>query len=60
MGLIFEDPLHSTDEDRFVIIGESTRQRVLVVVHTEQENTIRIISARVATTRERQTYEEGV
>jgi len=59
LSLTIEDPLHSTDQDRFVIIGQSTRQRVLVVVHTEQENTIRIISARVATTRERQTYEEG-
>jgi hypothetical protein len=46
--LTIEDPLHSTDEERFVIIGKSIRRRVLVVVHTERGDHIRIISARVA------------
>ena len=53
------DPLHSEDEERFVSLGESRRGRLLVVVFTERRDNIRIISARVATRRERQDYEEG-
>ena len=52
------DPLHSEDEDRFVLIGCSCRSRLLVVVHTERGDRIRIISARPATRRERLRYEE--
>ena len=59
LSLTIPDPLHSELEDRFVIVGESIRQRLLVVVHTERGNHIRIISARLATRRERKTYEEG-
>ena len=61
LSLTIADPLHSTEEDRFVIIGTTSapRPRVLVVVFTERGNTIRIISARDATPRERKTYEEG-
>lgn len=54
-----EDPLHSASEDRFVTVGESFRQRVLVVVHTDRDDRIRIISSRVATQRERKSYEEN-
>lgn len=54
-----EDPLHSDEEDRYVIIGQSAHGRLLVVVHTIRGDNIRIISARVATPRERQDYEEG-
>jgi uncharacterized protein len=53
------DPLHSEDEDRFVNLGESNRGRLLVVVFTDRGDSIRIISARVATRRERKDYEEG-
>jgi uncharacterized DUF497 family protein len=53
------DPLHSQDEERFVSLGESQRGRLLVVVYTERGENIRIISARVATHRERKDYEEG-
>jgi hypothetical protein len=53
------DPLHSDDEDRFVILGESNRQRLIVAVFTERGDRIRIISARIATHRERMDYEEG-
>lgn len=52
------DPLHSEMEERFVIIGQSIQQRLLVVVHTDQEDKIRIISARLAMIHERKTYEE--
>jgi uncharacterized DUF497 family protein len=54
-----DDPLHSEDEDRYVIIGQSARGRLLVVVHTIRGDNIRIISARVATPTERKDYEEG-
>jgi uncharacterized DUF497 family protein len=52
------DPLHSEMEERFVIIGQSIQRRLLVVVHTDQEDKIRIISVRLATVHERKTYEE--
>ena len=52
------DPDHSVDEDRYVTFGVSSRGRLLVVSHTERGNVIRIISARVAKTVERQIYEE--
>lgn len=64
---VFDDPLsttfpdvdHSTAERRFVIVGTSAPGRVLVVAYTEQRETVRIISARPATRRERTFYEEG-
>ena len=59
MSLTIEDPAHSIDEDRFVTIGLSILDRILVVVHTERGDNIRIISARHATARERRVYGEG-
>lgn len=53
------DPDHSVDEERFVTFAASTRHRLLVIAHTERGDTIRIISARPATPRERKIYEEG-
>jgi uncharacterized DUF497 family protein len=53
------DPDHSEHEERFVTFGISSRRRLLTVAHTERGNAIRIISARPATTSERQIYEEG-
>ena len=52
------DPQHSTDEDRFATIGMSTRNRLLVVIHTDREDRVRIISARPANRLEKETYEE--
>ena len=49
----------SSFEPRFVTVGMSSRGRILVVVHTERDNIIRIISARRATRQERRFYEEG-
>lgn len=54
-----DDPLHSEEEDRYVIVGQSARGRLLVVVHTIHGDNIRIISARIATRRERKEYEES-
>jgi uncharacterized DUF497 family protein len=53
-----DDPLHSEAEERFIIIGNSRQNRLLVVVHTDRGERIRIISARLATNRERVKYEE--
>lgn len=53
------DPLHSETEERLIIIGQSIQRRLLVVVHADRENAIRIISARVANAHERKTYEEA-
>lgn len=53
------DPDHSEDEDRFVTFGVSSQGRLLAVSHTDRGNSIRIISARLATNAERQIYEEG-
>ena len=52
------DPDHSIREHRFVTFGVSARRRLLVVSCTEREETIRIISARLATKQEREIYEE--
>lgn len=52
------DPQHSIEEDRYVDIGCSSEGRVLVVVYTERESNIRIISCRKATKSERSVYEE--
>ncbi len=53
------DPDHSIGEFRYVTFGISGRGRLLVVAHTEQNETVRIISARLASKRERKIYEEG-
>ena len=58
LSITISDPLHSEDEDRFVLIGYSNRSRLLVVVHTDRGDRIRIISARPATKRERIRHEE--
>ena len=53
-------PAHSGDEDRYVLLGMSNNQRLLVVVHTENDEFVRIISARRATAHERDHYEQGI
>jgi uncharacterized DUF497 family protein len=52
------DPDHSFDEQRYIAIGRSVRGRVLVVIFTEREAKIRLISCRKATLQERKAYEE--
>jgi uncharacterized protein len=54
------DPAHSQAEERFIILGCSHLDKLLVVVHTERGDNIRIISARHASRRERKCYEENV
>ena len=57
-GLLIYDPDHSESEDRFVLLGMSSALRILVVCHCYRENDeqIRIISARKATKNETSTY----
>jgi uncharacterized DUF497 family protein len=57
LSLSVPDPDHSQVEERFVLLGTSYRGKMLVVVHTERGDSMRIISARPASRRERQQYE---
>ena len=58
-ALTFSDTDHSETEDRSRTYGISNKTRLLVVVHTERRNRIRIISARKATRYEKNIYENG-
>ncbi|MCA1612979.1 MAG: BrnT family toxin [Acidobacteria bacterium] len=58
LSLTIPDPLHSADEERFVTLGLSYRERWVAVVYVERGERVRIISARPATPRERKDYEE--
>jgi uncharacterized protein len=53
------DPDHSLGEQRFITFGLSVEGRLLTVAHTEQEEVLRLISARLADRSERKIYEEG-
>jgi len=53
LSLAIYDPLHSEEEDRFVLLGNSHQDRLLVVVHTVRGDNIRLISARKASKKER-------
>lgn len=59
LSLTVHDPEHSQDEDRYITMGSSTDHRLLLVSHTDREDRVRIISARLATRRERKAYENG-
>jgi uncharacterized DUF497 family protein len=59
LSLTIDDPLHSIDEERLILIGMSQENRILVVVHTERGDNIRIIRARKATKEERESYESN-
>ncbi|MDQ1256586.1 MAG: uncharacterized protein QG656_1184 [Candidatus Hydrogenedentes bacterium] len=59
MAATGDDPDHSLREDRFITFGVSEQGRLLVVAHTEEAETIRVISARIANKKERKIYEEG-
>lgn len=57
LAATFDDPDHSTSERRFITVGYSSRGRLLVVSHTERGNSLRIISARLASAQERKRHE---
>ena len=64
---VFDDPLsstlpddqHSEDENRFITVGMSIKQRLLFVVYTEEDSRIRLIGARPVTAAEREQYEQA-
>jgi len=58
--VVFNDVEHSQQEQRYIIMGESYVGRVLVVAYTESEMKTRLISAREATRKERQSYEQEI
>ena len=58
VAVTFSDQEHSEMEARYVTIGYSTQPRLLLVINTERDDNIRIISARKATTAERKSYEQ--
>ena len=59
-SLTIPDPEHSLIEPRFIAMGKAFDNKLLVVVHTERGDNIRIISARRANSRERKFYEEEI
>jgi len=59
-SLTIPDPEHSQTEERYITIGRAFTDKLLVVVHTERGNNIRLISARRASRRERRFYEKVI
>ena len=60
LAKIFDDEIHSVEEKREIIVGHWRRNRLLLVCFTERENdTVRIISARLPTSQERKDYENA-
>ena len=57
LSATFDDPDHSLDERRFVTICFSSRHVLTVVCHTERRGSVRLISARRSTKREKQRHE---
>ena len=61
-AILFDDPDHSEDEERFLILGMSEAANLCIVCHCyrENESKIRLISARKATKKEGERYEKGI
>ncbi len=55
----YPDPAHSDSEQRWITMGFSGEQRLIVVAHTDRNDKVRLISARQATRKEQRFYEEG-
>ena len=60
LSLLMSDPDHSVEEERFVVLGMSSKGSLLVVTFVERPPRTRLISARRATRMERERYEEEV
>ena len=60
-AILFDDPEHSREEERFLIIGVTTNEKICIASHCYKDNDkkIRLISARKATKSERKTYLEN-
>lgn len=59
LSLTISDPLTSINEERFVTTGETKRGKLVVVVHADKGDNVRVISARRATRYERKAYEKS-
>ena len=59
LAMTYFDPDHSLDEERFITIGHSSRGRLLFVAHADDDDRLRIISARRATRREANAFTQG-
>lgn len=61
-AILFDDPVRSIDEDRFLLLGMSETARLCIVCHCDRESdtVIRIISARQATRKEEERYVRGI
>ena len=61
-AILFDDPEHSTEEDRFLLLGMTNNARVCIVCHCYRasDTVIRIISARQATKKEEVRYARGI
>jgi len=59
LSITVPDPDHSMEEERFITVGLSSQNRLLIVSHAERGDCIRIISARELTPSERRQYEEA-
>lgn len=55
-ALVIPDPAHSQTEDRFILLGQTSQALIVVVVHVERGDRIRLISARRASRKERKAY----
>ena len=58
LAAVYENPDHSTSENRYLIIGNSALGRLLIIAYADRRERIRIISARQVTKKERELYEE--
>ncbi|MDP3148111.1 MAG: BrnT family toxin [Ignavibacteria bacterium] len=59
LAFVFDDDEHSRTEERALIIGHTKKNKVIIVSFTERDQHIRIISARKATKKEKEDYEEN-
>jgi uncharacterized DUF497 family protein len=57
--ITFLDEEHSSDEERYITIGQSNQNRLLIVAHTERDENIRLISARKVTKHEEEFYQSA-
>ncbi len=59
LSMMMPDLAHSSEEERYILMGRISEGRTAVVAYAERGDRIRIVSARLATSRERRSYEEG-
>jgi len=59
LSVTIDDPDHSQGEQRLLLLGQTYAGRLVVVAHTDDGETVRIVSARLAERHERRTYEEA-